>query len=438
MSKADSAVLENIDTNVECIRFLYRNTSIALAVNVCLVVLISWVLWENITHPYVQIWLGSVLVVTAIRFYKTIQFWQINPSAQDIPHWGTLFFVGSSLSGILWGITPWVFDALGNNEVYVPISLALAGLSAGAAAILGPVLKVYFSYLIAVIVPMTIWFFTQGGEEYFQIGLMFVIYMVAMFITGMVYNRVLLNAISLSQRLIEAKEEAEHANKAKSQFLASMSHELRTPLNAILGFGQLLELEKDKLPEHHRYHVHEILSGGNHLLGLVNQVLDLSKVESGKMDLMIEDIEIKKVFNECQALIESSLVKYDVSIDFNIDYSKSLIVRADYIRLKQVLLNLLSNACKYNHQGGKVTVRCESIADNKVRINIEDDGIGISENEQSKLFQPFCRLGQESSTIEGTGIGLVISKQLIELMGGNIGYNCLDKGSNFWLELDQA
>ena len=436
MITSGTVVPHNIDINGKCVRFLYRNTAIALIVNVLLVGLMTWVLWDRIAYPYVQIWFGSILVLTAIRFYNLVQFWRINPADNEMQHWETFFFVGSTLTALLWGITPWVFSASGDYETYVLISLALAGLSAGAAAVLGPVVKIYFTYLVVIMTPMTIWFYVQDGEQYIQMGIMLTIYIVAMFATGMIYNRVLLNSIDLSGRIIEAKEEAEAANKAKSQFLASMSHELRTPLNAILGYSQLLEFQQDQLPEQHRTHVKEIILGGRHLLDLVNQVLDLSKVEAGKVDLVIEDVELQKILDECRALIESSLEKYNVSLQIVCDDSKALKVRADFIRIKQILLNLLSNACKYNHPGGHVIISCTDIADDKIRINIEDDGIGIAASQQSKLFQPFSRLGQETSTIEGTGIGLVIAKQLIESMKGEIGYESRrDKGSVFWVEL---
>ena len=437
MIKTENTLIQLVDVDAERVRYLYRNAPVAIAVNIAIGGLMYWVLWDRVLHDYLTDWLLALIVITAIRAFTVFQFIHTSPPNQSMANWRMAFLIGSTLNGLLWGMTLWIFAPFASFETPVFITFAVGGLSAGAAALLGGTFRVYLSYVIATMVPVAAWFLMQEGSEiHFIMGSMLVIYIFAVLSAGMIYRRVLLKSIDLSNQLVEAREEAEIANKAKSKFLASMSHELRTPLNAILGFGQLLELDQEQLHEKHRTHVQEILKGGHHLLELINEVLDLSKIEAGRIGLSIETVHLDLLIDECRTLIEPSLSKYKVSLHYKDSECQPPTVLADFTRLKQVLLNLLSNACKYNHTGGRVTLGCTPVADNRVRISVEDTGAGIPMNNQSKLFHPFSRLGQEASTIEGTGIGLVISKQLIELMDGEIGYSSNPgEGSTFWIEL---
>lgn len=233
-----------------------------------------------------------------------------------------------------------------------------------------------------------------------------------------------------------AKEEAEKASMAKSKFLSSMSHELRTPLNTVLGFARLLEVDSSApLNESQGENVKEILKAGSHLLVLINEVLDLARVESGKLTLSIEPVQVKSVVDETLALIKPIADKTNIDVVCHLPDCGERFVAADRTRLKQVLLNLLSNAVKYNRDHGKVIVSCEKI-DQDIRFNIIDKGYGIPESELSAVFEPFHRLTEANSTVEGTGIGLTVAKQLIELMGGSIGVESREgEGSHFWIDL---
>ncbi len=235
--------------------------------------------------------------------------------------------------------------------------------------------------------------------------------------------------------LSHATEVAEKASHAKSDFLSSMSHELRTPLNAILGFAQLVESGTPTPTPSQRRNLDQILKAGWYLLSLINEILDLALIESGRLTLSQEPVSLTEVLLECQAMIEPQASHRGISMGFA-PLEAAHFVKADRTRVKQVLINLLFNAVKYNKPSGTVTVDYLLGPRDTIRINVRDTGLGLTDAQQAQLFQPFNRLGRESSKEEGTGIGLVVTKRLMELMGGTIGAeSTLDAGSVFWIEL---
>jgi PAS domain S-box-containing protein len=256
-------------------------------------------------------------------------------------------------------------------------------------------------------------------------------------------NKVIVSArditahIVMEQSIINAKNDAEKANQAKSQFLSNMSHELRTPLNAVLGFTQLLDMdESDPLSETKKEYVMEIEKAGHHLLELINEVLDLTKVESGKSTISMEPVFVGDIMNETLSMLMPLANDRDLTVETRECECRKLYIEADYMRLKQVLINLLSNAVKYNKEHGKINYYCERI-DDKLRFHIIDTGIGIPSDELKNIFHPFHRLSQSSQTVQGTGIGLTLVKQLTEMMNGRIRVESeLGQGSHFYFDMN--
>ncbi len=242
--------------------------------------------------------------------------------------------------------------------------------------------------------------------------------------------------------LINANKEAQQANKAKIDFLSKMSHELRTPMNSILGFGQLLQMSE--LTPIQEKGVQHILDSGKHLLNLINEVLDISRIESGRISISVEPVDVYEVIKEITEGLQFSADQKKISLIWMPKSTLPIYVRADRQRLKQVLINLTNNAIKYNNEGGQViiTVDEKQITENgytPIRISIEDNGWGIEEKDLEKIFIPFERVGAEKSSVEGTGLGLAVVKQLAELMGGKVGVKSIfGKGSTFWIELQQC
>lgn len=246
--------------------------------------------------------------------------------------------------------------------------------------------------------------------------------------------------VRLAEELRDARAAAEAASHAKSEFLSSMSHELRTPLNAILGFAQLLQRDKKQpLSDRHVARVEQILSGGKHLLRLIEDILDLSRIESGGVAISIEPMSALEVVEHLLPTLEPLAQRAEVTLRVAPVPEDLPMVSADRVRFAQILMNFASNAIKYNRPGGQVTLRLSKTDRQQVRLTVTDTGLGIPIDKQDKLFQPFQRAGQETGPIEGTGIGLFISKRLAQTMHGDVGFRSVPHhGSEFWVDLPSA
>ncbi len=247
----------------------------------------------------------------------------------------------------------------------------------------------------------------------------------------------------IQKNLIAAKEEAEKANHAKSDFLSSMSHELRTPLNSILGFTQLLQLDPSTpLSDGQKDSTNQVIKSGQHLLDLIDQVLELAQIEAGNLDVSLEPVPMCNLVDECIDMVTSMAGKRAITINVEND-CPDVNAMGDRTRIRQVILNLLSNAVKYNNQGGSISIAARidtnDAGDKNIHMEVSDTGPGIAKEKQSGIFEPFNRLGHEASEIEGTGIGLVITRELLRMMGGDMGFESeVGKGSTFWIEIPLA
>jgi PAS domain S-box-containing protein len=243
---------------------------------------------------------------------------------------------------------------------------------------------------------------------------------------------------SKNQELEVARSVADRASQAKSDFLSNMSHELRSPLNSILGFAQLIDMGTPTPTATQKANVDQIVRAGWHLLDLICEILDLTSIESGHLTLDMRPVPVAELLSDCRALMEPQAGKKDINMEFS-SVRDDLAAQVDPTRLKQVMINLLSNAIKYNRPSGTVKVTCSQQAGRRLRIGVRDSGDGLSSENLAQLFQPFNRLGQETTAQEGTGIGLALSKRLVELMGGTIGVqSTVGVGSEFWVDLAQA
>ena len=252
-----------------------------------------------------------------------------------------------------------------------------------------------------------------------------------------IYSSDITELKKIESDLIHAKEEAEKANQAKSEFLARMSHELRTPMNAVLGFAQVLEMDyPKKLTDSQQDSVSRIISAGNHLLDLINEVLDLSSIESNELKLSIKTVDIIPIVDNVVSISKPLADENGISLRYEEVPRGNCYAEIDYLRFKQVVLNLVSNAIKYNTSNGTVIISYEKQANGRMRLGIRDTGHGISDDKKELLFKPFQRFDSDLERIEGTGIGLTISKRFIELMGGSIGFDSVSgEGSFFYIDI---
>jgi len=429
------------------IDLVYQDMPFAVISTTVIVAVVFLLLSDSVAWQSLATWFSLFCIVLAFRavtgwvYSKQKKKYQVDYAQAE-----TLYTIGLLLTGALWGgagliLFP-VVDLTGKILIFIVIMGVAAASSTAMAYRRAPV---YISTAL-MILPLVFGIVISDLPNTLSVSIAMLAYMALLLRAATTFHsnneRMLWlqeDAMNNSQKLLVQREKAELANQAKSEFLSLMSHELRTPLNTVLGLNELQLLDRNEpLTTKQRKRAIKINDAGHHLLSLVNDVLDFSRIESGEIDINISAIDCQTVLRDALKLVEGKAKSRGISVDFD-ETERYSWVEADYIRLKQVLVNLLDNAVKYNREGGAIKVAFRDGGDDCLRIAIEDTGYGIADELKGELFKPFSRLNAEHLGIEGTGIGLSFSKQLMELMNGKIGVESIqNQGSCFWIELRRA
>ena len=451
------------DTFREQIAMLFSQTPLVSLSNIPAAVITAYIFYGTVPQNLLLIWTLLISIYAVVRIYPTRLFNQ--QSQHNLEQWKWMSIVSIFIMGCMWGSLALFFNyELSLFQQYY-IVLLLLGLSSIAIAANRAYLPTFFAFIFPALLPLSWHFLKSGTSEHIGLGVLILFYIVILISSAKsavvntvktiqlrLQNSYLVQELSLAnhglnveieerkqiQQVMEkSRKEAIQANQEKSEFLSRMSHELRTPMNAILGYSDLL-LEDTILNDQQSKDLNRIKSAGGHLLCLINDILDISRIEAGNINLSMESVRLPELVYECEQLMIEQAKRSNVNLHVQSTSDVDYFVSADRKRLKQVFLNFISNAIKYNKQGGDVWVEWLLTETNKVHISIRDNGIGIAKEKQQELFQPFNRLGVDNTNIEGTGIGLVITKRFIEIMNGEIGFSSTkEDGTTFWFEIDR-
>lgn len=413
----------------EQVRLLHKQalTGVIAIPIVSLIVII--VLWKVSPHWILITWFSAILLVSIPRCLLIVKFLGSSQTHAQTHRYGTWFNIGAALSGIVWGSAGIFLLPVNSLVSQIFIILVLCGLVAGAAGTYCAVIKPFVSFSLPALVPIIIRFFLFADKMHISIGGLALLFGFVMFTNARRINVAIVTSLKLraeNMNLIEGlkaeKERAEAASVAKSDFLASMSHELRTPLTAIIGFSDVLyDRSFGPLNEKQEEYVKDVLDSGRHLLSLINDILDLSKIEAGKMEPELSPVNINALLENSLVMIKEKAMKHGIRLELELLQKRPYLeIQADERMLKQVMFNLLSNAANFTSDGGRITVKAKEEGEDII-ISVSDTGIGISPDRQGKIFEEFYQVkGGMLDKTPGTGLGLALTKRFVEMHGGKI------------------
>ncbi|MBL4621930.1 MAG: response regulator [Immundisolibacteraceae bacterium] len=422
-----------LEIGFESLKFVYVSVPRALILVTLLSTLLVALLWQQVPTDVLLGWWICITIISAVRIKLTRQFFQQKLSQRSLRYWQASLCFWSTLSALIWGLSVWLFSPFAGDE-FLPVIMIMLASVCGATATLSVLPRLFLAYSCATLLPLVTWLFLTEPVQGTALGVIVLFYFLFVNTVSRLTRNALQRSIELSNELVVAKEQAEKANRAKSVFLSSMNHELRTPLTAILGFSELLQ--RADLNSHNLERVNHIKKASEHLRGMIDDILDISRVEAGSFELNYDSVSIAGLITDVGEMLAPLARDHRVEIQVDISWSKPIFGYLDEKKLKQIMLNLTSNAIKYNQPGGKVTLTGSLEPSDRLKLAITDTGTGIDADNLELIFQPFERLDSARSDIIGAGIGLSLCRQLATAMGGTIGVTSIaGEGSTFWVEL---